>query len=200
MHCNYLPQDFATRMDGGVAFYDNKPVLISADTQGNIIINSFPDGAKIKRIPAEDPLLDLASPRLGYVNLKEYSVYVYRKPERKYKQTLTYGSIGYYEPTSSGFRIGVDTLFYSSPFREMLLNSYPTLKTAMENLNSKKKVSVAINRNICLAVDSFGIIRVHYKMEEVGYIKPGEFTVRIPKSELAWVVSKYLEKFDWKVE
>lgn len=202
MHCDYLPQDYATRMDGGIAFYDGEPYLLHTD--GTSITLYTLEEVKFKKISPSDPLLDLSSPRLGYVNWSGGAYYVYRKPERKYKQTLHYGSCACFDPTYNdqmayaGKAVRVDHFFLSSAFQEMLLDKYPTLTTALKNLSSKSK-AVAISRNVALAKDSFGIIRVFYKMEEVGYIKPNEGIVHVPNSELSWIVSKYLSDYNWVV-
>jgi hypothetical protein len=187
-------------MNGGVAFYGGKPVLISAGG-GLIAISDFPNGENPKNILAADPDLDLASPVLGYVNMPEYCLYVYRKPERKYKQTLTYGSIGWFDPSNMGVSLALrqNNIFYTKHFKDMLENIYPNLNAVLKALGNGKIKSRAISRNVALGVDSFGIIRVYYKMTEVGYISPGTTTVSVPEGKLAWVISKYLREYSWEV-
>ena len=198
MRCKYLDQDFEARMHGGMAYYDGKPVLLHA-TRGAINIQSFPNGDNIKQIVKTDELLDLSSPVLGYVNFNLACVYTYRKPERKYKQTLTYGAIGVYDPTESKTaRWDQNAVFYTEEFKNMLMDKYPKLDEVIKSLNGKV-VSRAISRDVALAKDSFGIIRVYYKFDEVGHITPGSMVVNIPSNHLAWVVSKYLETYVWKV-
>jgi hypothetical protein len=204
MRCEWLPQDWQTRLDGGIAFYDGEPVIMG--TSGTkITINTFPTGNSIKSVKPDDPLLDLASPKLGYVNTVANCYYTYRRPERKYKQTLTYGSMSLFDPCltpAERLRVGMDTIFYSEGFLDMLTGKYPSVKEVLASFNTKvsKVKSRAISRNVCLALDSFGIIRVYYKMEEVGYIKPNEKTVRVPKGNLSWVISKYLSEFQWEID
>jgi len=201
MHCNYLPQDWATRMHGGVAFYDNHPVTVAVDG-ATIYINSFPEGKIIKSIKFDDPLLDLASPKLGYVNLPKKAFYMYRRPERKYKQTLTWGSCSLFDPAKSPNNTRndeIDRVFLSTHMKDMLLDKYPSLTLVLASLKAGKATSKAISKNVCLSADSFGIIRVFYKMDEVGFIKPDEKVVNVPKGKMAWVVSKYLENFDWVI-
>lgn len=199
MHCKYLPQDYEARMNGGVAFYDGKPVLLSA-VGGVVEICSFPNGDLIKRIVPDDPLLDLASPSLGYVNMTNRTYYVYRKPERKYKQTLTYGALAYFDPLEEKLALRIQDVFYTENFKSMLEGKYPKFEAA-NAIVAKAENNVksrAISRDVALAVDSFGIVRVFYKMDEVGHID-GK-SVIIPHSDLAWVVSKYLTGYGWEVK
>lgn len=202
MRCKYLDQDYEQRMNGGIAFYDGKPVLITA-TRGIIHIQKFPEGDLIKDIKKDDPLLDLSSPALGYVNYKNACFYVYRKPERKYKQTLTSGAIGIFNPSSTkpDDSVRMEHLFMSTEFKAMLEGKYPKLADVMSGLNSGIKIKGrAIDRDVAIARDSYGIVRVYYKFDEVGYINPGETVVRVPHTELAWVVSRYLKEYGWEVD
>lgn len=199
MRCKYQEQDYATRMDGGIAFYDGRPVWMHV-AGAVIAISNFPKGDNAKKISSADPLLDLASPKLGYVNYEGTAYYVYRRPERKYKQTLNYGSCSLHSPNGTKIVHHIEHVFSSKGMLDTLNNKYPSLADTMARLKTQKAKAVAISRNICLAIDSFGIIRVHFKMEEVGYINPGEKIVRVPKGAVAWIVSKYLEGYDWVVE
>lgn len=204
MRCEYLPNDFEARLNGGVAFYDGKPVLINA-AGGTIAICTFPEGQQIKRIEPDDPSLDISSPQLGYINTQRNCYYIYRKPARRYKQTLTHQAIDYYDPVNTdsvkNTPISLNDQFYSTNFKKMLENEYPPLDGVLKALNSEtsKIKSRAISRDVALAIDSFGIVRVYYKMEEVGYINPGSTTVQVPGGTLAWVISKYLREYAWEV-
>jgi hypothetical protein len=204
MRLDYLPNDFEARLNGGVAFYGTQPVIIS--TLGErITISNFPSGEPIKEISKDDENLDISSPQLGYVNMNRNCYFVYRRPARRYKQTLTHQSIDYFDPSADRreFTPGPDIreLFYSKNFASMLTDKYPPLDGVFAAFNSKtsKIKSRAISRDVALAIDSFGIIRVFYKMEEVGHINPGSTVVQVPSGTLAWVISEYLKDFSWEI-
>jgi hypothetical protein len=202
MHCKYLDQDFEQRMNGGVAYYDGKPVIVGA-SRGLITIVDFPEQINSRNIRKDDEKLDLTSPSLGYVNFKNHAYYVYRKPERKYKQTLTYGSVGLYDPSSNKpVTERAEALFYSKEMAAMFAGIYPKVGDVLKVLGSdlNKVKARAIDRDVCIAKDSYGILRVYYKFDEVGHINVGETIVRVPHTELAWVVSKYLKVFGWQVD
>lgn len=202
MHCKYLAQDFEQRMHGGIAFYDRKPVLVQA-SRGVISISDFPEQTRARNIDKDDPLLDLSSPTLGYINFKNDAFYVARKPERKYKQTLTFGAISLWNPsTNKASAQSTEAIFYTKEFAAMLLGVYPKLEDVLKTLNNDttKVKARAIDRDVCIAKDSYGIIRVYYKYDEVGHIEPGETIVRVPHTELAWVISKYLKIYGWQVD
>lgn len=203
MRCKYLEQDYEQKMHGGVAFYDGKPVLVSA-TRGIINITDFPEQRERGRvIEKDDPLLDLSSPKLGYVNFKNGAYYIVRKPERKYKQTLTYGAISFWDPsTEKPVNASAEAIFFSKEFAAMLLGVYPKVEDVIKTLNNEnsKVKARAIDRDVCIAKDSYDIIRVYYKFDEVGIINQNETTVRVPKSELSWVISKYLRNYGWQVD
>ncbi len=199
MRCEYLDQDYEQRMHGGVCFYNGQPVYLNA-TRGILSYVDFPLGNNPPvEIEKDDPLLDISSPRLGYVNLKNRCVFTYRKPERKYKQTLTAGAVGIFDPYGDGQRQDVGVMFGSEYFKNMLTDQYPTVKEAFKSLNGNV-YSRAINRNVALVKDTFGTIRVFYKFDEVGHLKLGENTVHVPNGQLSWVVSKYLEGYGWEID
>lgn len=196
MRCDYLPQDIMTRVDNGIAFYQGKPVLVRVN--GSVFsLYDVPGEKLVGTIPFNDPELDLAAPRLGWVNTKTSCFYVYRRPERRYKQTLQASALRVFNPM---VEVSPEDIFWSKGFISMLQNVYPKASDALLTIDSGKVFGRAISKDVAIIVDSFGIKRVYLKTEEVGRINPGEKFVNIPKDTLSWIVSKYLEGFDWTVK
>lgn len=203
MRVKYLPQDHAARLNGGICFYKNHPYMMYIHGDGinaelRALTNTRAAGLMVELNSVE---LDISSPLLGYVNSGKTTYYVMRSPDRRYKQlvepqTLVASECGI---TKGPTMVDTSGILLTQQGIEMLLGQYPSLKEAMELVKSKKVRAVAIDRYIALAMDSFGIVRVYYKNKEVGRIKVGN-VVSVPKGELAWVVSRYLEGYDWVVE
>jgi hypothetical protein len=89
----------------------------------------------------------------------------------------------------------------------MVKNDYPKLPDAMKMLRGlhakdpSQVYQVAIRRDIAIEINQMGIINVHYKRSFVGWIQPDKNIVHIPKSDLSWVISKYLsDHLDWVVD
>jgi len=195
MRCDYLPQDIITRVDNGICLYKGSPVLIRVN--GNLFyLYEIPSEKLVAQVPFGDPEIDLAAPRLGWVNTKSTCYYVYRRPERRYKQTLQAASLRVFNPMDEE---SAERIFWTKGFVDMLQSIYPTVGDALKVLDAGKIHGRAISKDVAIITDSFGIKRVYLKTEEVGRINPGEKTVNIPKDTLSWVVSKYLEGFDWVV-
>lgn len=208
MRVKYLPNDVTARLDGGICFYNNHPyTMMTGGGGGNTCILRPLHGTRREQLVSlKDEGLDISSPILGYVNTKNEAIYVMRSPDRRYKQTLSPTSI--IGMTISGRVLTGESLteaIFSKNGEDMLLNKYPTLEEALKFIESgtttkRSSLSIAFNRDVALAKDSFGITRVYFKGKEVGRIKPKTKIVIVPEGNLAWVVSQYLEHFDWEVK
>jgi hypothetical protein len=206
MRVKYLPQDVNARLDEGICFYKGLPYVIrTRDGNGtNGQLHSL-DGQKkpiLVSLTSDD--LDISAPELGYLNYDNKAYYVMRSPDRKYKQTLQHSSM-MAQVCGQTRTIAGDSLhnaLYSTSGERMLLNVYPTLAEALAFVSTKggKNRSMAFHRDVAVLQDSFGIVRVYFKGEEVGRIKPNTKTVIVPSGSTAWVVSKYLAEFDWEVQ
>lgn len=212
MRCKYLPQDLNARLHGGIAFYGKKPVYVEI-VDNQIRLFSL-RGDYIGVINEDDELFDISSPDLGYVNINQKignkpdntAIYVERIPNRRYKQTLTLPSLNatysYIRGENRNAHFNLELVWRDKCFEDMLIGKYPTLEEALLRLNktSPRTISVAINRDICLYKNSYGQMKVYFKGDEVGFVRPGENIVRIPPSGRAWVVSKYLDGFSWEID
>ena len=200
MRVKYLPQDAEARLNNGICFYDGRPYHLKLLSQ--IVAELHPLYGKREpiRIETTDAKLDISSPELGYANAKSGSaVFVYRKPERKYKQLITHGSLLGFQPLIGHvwYSESIHELMYSKAGESLLLGQYPSLEEALTKVKEGSISSIAISRDIALAVDHHKEIFVFYKMDNIGILKGN--IVEIPSGDVAWVISRYLEGFSWEV-
>lgn len=204
MKINYLPQDNEARVNGGIGRYDGVPYNIQLVNQTSAILSPIYRKASAEPfvVDLSDARFDISSPPLGWINTKQSAIYVMRRPERNYKQTLRVQQLAGYAPNGLELDGGtISNALFSREGERMFMDNYPTLKEAIASLTSANKVYArAITRNVCIATDTEGVYRVYYKLEEVGTLDIPSNVVTIPKRDLAWIVSKYIETFDWKVE
>lgn len=192
MRCKYLPQDLEQRLGGGVAFYNKEPVKVIIEG-GKIRLFTFPDLIPIKYIQESDELFDISAPRLGYVNYDREAIYVSRRPERRYKQTLTFGPLQF--SNSTGFYEG--DLFECKAFKRMLMNDYPSLNEAMTMLSSKYS-SVAITRDLAIKRNqSTGRFHLCVKGKTVGKLSADTRTFEIKKGLDPLVIDKFIMPY-WR--
>jgi len=200
MRVKYLHQDFDQRLNGGVVFYDGKPVSVYSAGNGLLQLHSFPEGDPTVLVKPDDTKLDISAPRLGYVNIGGKAVYVYRKPLRQYKQSLTVSALETWTPLSKRPTHAIGDFFGSKQFYEMLIGKYPNPAAALKFVSEKTSRSMAMGRNAALAKDSYGLIHVFYKTDEVGTIEdPTDPVVDVPSREMATIVSTYLD-FGWRIK
>lgn len=208
MRAKYLPQDTSTRLHGGVCYYKNNPYRISVlgQTQLQLIpINQNKTDYPNLLISVDDPDLDVSSPKLGYINSNKTAIYFVRTAARKYNQAVGPHNLTNYVLGASGLLGnggGLADLFYSKAGEDMFLNNYPTYKEVLGVFNKTSQVvSRAISRNIAL-VKTPSSIDIYYKFDKVGSLveRNGATVAVIPSGEHAWIISKYLEEFDWVIE
>jgi hypothetical protein len=203
MRVKYLARDMETRIHGGIAFYRGEPRYVEVVDRNQVRLSSLTGAVAPIIVGVADENLDVSSPPLGYINYSGHANYVMRRPERRFKQVVNAQNL-ICERVMTGTYVGPDQLnnmLFSREGEDMLMGRYPSVKDAIERMTLNKKViSVAISRDIAIARDSFGTTRVYNKLEQVGYLREGTNTVVIPKHELAWVISKCLEGYDWTVE
>lgn len=200
MRVKYLKQDFEQRLHQGICLYNGRPYSLSLFNAKYVQLSPIHSESKLEAQTVEitDPLLDISSPSLGYVNHGPQALYLMRKPERRYKQTLTAASIEVFDPNGGDGWSG--NVVYSKGAEEMFLNVYPSFEEALSGLSRKDQVGIAVSRNIALTRDSFDITRVYYKTDFVGTFDMSNNTVVIPNGEIAWVISRYLDGVGWRLE
>ena len=207
MRPKYFHQDHNARLNEGICLYEGIPCVIYV-TGNNAEVHAL-NGSFVTRIEVEgNEKLDISAPELGYINSTHNCIYVMRNAGRRYKQTLTTAALTglvplgrdrYHDDFDDSRSLSVRSALFSASGHDMLINRYPTLDKVLTELRTKgsKVASRAFHRDVAIARDSFDILHVFYKTDEVGILK--DRTVEIPHSEHAWIISKHLGEFDWKV-
>ncbi len=217
-----IPQDHNARFHGTIIRYDEKPyyVLVSGPAMHlynpSRVMNCHfhPNGndADVKGVDPYDDKLDISSIPLGYVNRTNIrsAVYLIRRPVRKFQQGISEACvIQAYLPEhikhaneANVLNRTRDTL-YSTDFEDMVNGKYPTLDVALKAIREWQKVDgrgeVAVDREIALAIDGMGIIRVYFRNSYVGWIAPDKKTVNVPSNDMGWIVSMYLSGLNWEI-
>lgn len=198
MRCKYPERDLGQRLDGTICRYMGKPVYVRYRERGELHLYSLASGGREleRTIDPNDPEFDISTVPLGYMqDTTETVVYVSRRPARIYKQGVSVDSLLF--TPMSGSRLS--HTWVQQSFYNMVIDDYPPLRESINRLSrSEKNLEVAVGRDLALKSKG-GIVFVHFKGMEVGFIIPQTNTVSIPSGELAWVVSKHLSGFDWEV-
>lgn len=203
MRIKYFPQDHDQRVNGGIVRYNNSPYVLNLNGPQEFVLSPIYRKANANQITikGDDPLLDISSPPLGYINGKAACIYVMRKPERKYKQTLRPDAVlGYY---AGGTLVGQDVIhsvLFSKQGEQMFLGVYPEFKFATSKITNDLAIeSIALSRHVALYRVGESII-VLIKNEPVGTYIHADSKVILKKSDYSWISERYLSRFDWKIE
>lgn len=201
MICNIPQADRSKYMDGTCCLYDGQPYYIRCivDDPKVYLYDFNTHRTKMKTIEYNDPLFDVATPPLGYVQIENRVVYLSRRPHRRWKQGIDRESV------FANF-IGVEFQwgFWGEPLRRTMAREFIPLKTILDLLRADETYAEWAVSNDCCLVNQGEIIKVWFRGEEVGFIpraglKKERPTVLVPSSQKAWIVSRYLELyFDWK--
>lgn len=197
------PSDIYRYLNGTICMYDGKPVYVGHDGQDKMLTLYNPVGKNdiICKIPYDDPLFDVESPRLGYMEKGEIVHYVMRVPQRQFSQGLTQRNVVFYDiDGQESMKMGNRPLL-SQEFVDMLLGRYRPFEESLELLDRQKEV--ALSRDI--AMKSEGKPgdwprSVYIRGLKVGYVVGNKRTVIVPSVSNGSLISKMLSAFDWKIE
>lgn len=217
MNCGIITNDLPQKIDQSVVRYNGMPFWVRCQGGDNVSLHPIEDTNSLTQVVSvRDPLFDISSIPLGYVNYRLWktTVWVTRFPVRKYKQGLTSQNIRthyfpnlLYSNSNGGWPRSADILF-TKTFKDSIMDIFPPLENALKGLRGIHKTqptthySVAVSRDIALVIDEQAIIQVFYKNAYVGWIAPNDHIVVVNSANgLGWIVSKYLsEHLGWTVE
>lgn len=210
MRCKIPTKDLGLKLNDTICRYDGEPVYIRT-TDGRLCLYRLTDtNTYFTVIKGTDEKLDVSSPALGYTQYRNKVYYLSRVPVRRTKQGLATNAISLTplgaqdNPYGKGMATQV---VFQQGFIDMVVGKYPTLENAMKALradhakNPKESSQIAISRSIALEINAVGIINVYYKEMFVGWIQPNRMTVHVPRSDMSWIISKYLgHELSWEVD
>ena len=177
MRVKYNKRDYTQRLDNGVVFYGDEPMLLRVHDNFFRLYHLATIGYSDEHIDVsfDDPLINIQAPKLGFVNNKNLSAeYLMRMPVRAYKQSLCLRNLIGFSPLTNredNCKSKFKDIYYT------LKNQYPTVDVTLHNLKTDQ--CVAVSRDIALHKDSLGIIKVWYKTLPVGFMSPLSTTVEL---------------------
>lgn len=217
-------KDLQARIHGTICRYENVPYFVHVESAKKINLYDLKkfqlvgDEKPILSVSPTDPLFDISSPEIGYMNfdfelefeakvLKKYTydnisgnmvLYFQRSPTKQWKQGLNYDSTKSYRIDGGHITLPTNWLyiFYSEGTRNMLKGEYPTVPVAVYRLlrmSTEKYKTIAVSKDVALQKTDSDIIQVYVKRDNVGYILPGERTIHVKKDKNSWITRKYLE-------
>jgi hypothetical protein len=215
MRCKIPARDLALKLNETICRYRKEPVWVRVLDEMIYLykldeVNS--SGRYFAIIKPNDPDFDVAGVPLGYLQgesiYKHRVYYLSRIPIRKVKQGLPLNAIKAVQvgQEDTGPRLKLPFSPLTKSFICMVKNEYPKLADLMKMLrglhakDSTQIYQAAVSRDVAIEINQMGIINVYYKKVFVGWMQPDKNTVHIPKSELSWVISKYLSELDWIVD
>lgn len=201
MRNKYVGEDIRQRLGGTVIRYNNRPYYCAVDG-GLIILQDLVTGRIEHKVTADDPLIDISSLDLGYVNISHplsCAVHCARAGQRRYKQGVDFHHLVYNVLTipSEKFSMNGDWMKCQG-FLDAYEGKYPSFKDATKMISSGSK-SVALSREVAILRDK-DIMKVFVKNDEVGWYKAGTNSVYVPTTETSWITGYYLETIEgWKI-
>lgn len=229
MRCNIPNADLHQKLHDTVGRYKGIPYYIMVPENGrragnDLVLSPLAqrgEGPNSFRIKSNDPDFDVASPPIGYINVKETHpddpygkksidkvYYMTRTPVRRVKQ-------GLYPQLVKAVRVNGKNqnkhssaaLMFTTSFADMVMNTYPDVKTAINNLREayakdpRANAEIPVSRDIALCIGDTGTISVYFKTEPVGWIEPDKFIVNVIDKKMGWVIETYLsDVLGWEIK
>lgn len=197
MRCKIPDRDLQARLDRTFCLYEGRPYYIIVDVP-YINLHDIPSQNFYKTIKSNDPLFDISTIPLGYMQYSpERVVYLSRTPGRIFKQGVNLDNLKNYflDPTVRGGKIDV----FCKEFVSLIEGKYPLVTDALQLLQEDKTYrEIAVSRDIALVRNDL-IIIVYFKNKQVGWIPPNQQIVIVPSTDNAWVISRYLSELKWEV-
>lgn len=202
MPCRYdTYKDLHDRLHNTICRYNDEPVLVIIDQKSNghakILLYDPPNGNTVKEgINFDDPLFDISSPELGYVNEmkngKQTVYYFIRTTAKKYKQGLMSNAMMFKGIDGKQAQLYASDACRTVGFCNMLRQKYPSVSDVIHDLRSEKIKEAAVSQDIALQYTDSGVILVYLRMKNIGFITPGREKVILKNNEVRWIAQKAL--------
>lgn len=167
-------RDAAMRLEGTIVSYDGKAFKVLGITGEDIRLYGviIRNGTEVT-CHQDDPLLSMAPPPIGYVNFDNHSLYLMRKPVRRWKQGLDIRALAC---PGAGMRIMAG--LGDRNLMDCLENVYPSFEKSLgmfkstNPFNPDARKSVAFSRYFCVNKGAEGLC-LEYKGRAVGVVEKG---------------------------
>lgn len=199
--------DLVARLDHSINRYRGAPVFTRVASRKvlNLYKPSNIGGEPIAKISPWDDDFDIESIPLGYFPLEGKIFYVSRTPSRRYVQGVSEKSCTYEEIPGSLIKgrqpYVVRAIFQSTAFEEIVSGKVFDVDQVLAELNRTPGYAEGcLNRDVALAKNELGVVSVFYKNTLVGWMKPNTKVVHVDNQEMGWIISMYINQFNWVVE
>lgn len=200
-----LPHDIEARLNRTICSYDGEPYRIETDGMSVYLIDLLGRNTPVK-VDAHDPLLDISSLELGYMNIEPgspgrktgFCEYLTRGPGKQWKQGICIDRIEVHSPVDD-LHTPLSGVDYVNLYN-VLKNIYPSVTEAVWNISSGLWESVAISRDVCLMGQRDSSISVVHLRDPIGVLIPGRQKVYVKEHEHLWCVEKILRRFNIEVD
>ncbi len=204
MQCNIATADLNARLNGTICMYKDIPYFIMcSDSQHTEKIHLCDLLTKnpLQEISVKDPDFDVATPPLGYIQIKKNQVaFSERLPHRQFRQGVTQGVIHF-----SFFSQAQRMTLHSEAFRDTMMKQYRNLNKILIDLIADPEYGeYALSNDVALVKSVAGVVKVYFKHEEVAFSSLSELkkkspSIHVPTSTKAWITERYLSKFNWTI-
>lgn len=180
-----IGEDVHRRLDGSIVRYKSRPVHLSWRDGMQLIAVDLLTNEQI-RVDANDVDLDISSPPIGYVNDKKYAWYFSRVPMRMQKQGLIPRHCVYLREDGSAeavFQPMGHWNVHTSAIARCILNEYPELGRAVQNIVDGKVISMAFTRRFSLESLKDGVLYLNNRGNHIGYYMVEDKSFVLPSEE-----------------
>lgn len=202
-----LCSDIEARLNRTVCLYDGEPYRVETDGHQMYLYDLLSKNPP-QKIDAHDPLLDISSVEIGYMNFKPetpgvgnkrgFTQFVCRSPGKQWKQALCLDRLDIYSHTDGQHTFC--THVNPENIYDMVKGIYPSVVEAVWNLSQGLYDSIAISRDVALINNLTGTINLNILREPVGTLIPGHQKVFVKDQEYIWVIKKSLSRFNIEVD
>lgn len=217
MKCSWdTNNDIQSRLHGTICQYKGQPVFVGTGKAAGLITLSHPvTGNPIVDINYDDEDFDVSSIEVGYINVlldqkakqkfneKNIVSYASREPHKKWRQGINSAIVSFVSIDGRNVKIGQyapNGILSSQGFYDSICNEFPDVDKALQLLQKGVETQLAISKDVALQQLPSEVVLVFYKTQNVGYMAPMSKTVIVPNNEKGWIVSRYLQQFDWNIK
>lgn len=206
--------DIQARLGGCIFWYDDDVYTVTVHGSEKLSLHRPTDGVMLKMIRPDDPLLDVSSIEVGYVNIMtdkgNVVRYASRSTAKNWKQGISNQNLRYSGINSqdekagfirTGDALGNQHITNTPGFVDSIKGVFPTLSEAMEHLTKTRgQTEIAVSQSVAITKSGIGPMMVHIRMQDVGWIAPNDTVVKVPSGSIDWIVERTLRSVGMSVE
>lgn len=188
MKCRYVGGDIKKYLEECFIRYEGVPYYASVDGQSVHLVD-LETRSTVKVVRGDDPLLDISSITLGWVNINKYfAVHIKRQPYRRWKQGVAFSNITIFKLANKDEHEEVSkNSLLNREFKNSILGIYPSYEDAFRLVTTKKRVSVAISNTIAVKRVA-STLEFYFDEEKFGEMSLEEKgVVKVKKNDYSWV-------------